>query len=54
MLNNLTPEFFDLLIVVVIIFGIAFAVVRLYRDFTRPMPPENYPSLEDTQEHDRH
>jgi len=40
MFSSLTPEFFDLLIVVVIIIGIAFAVVRLYRDFTRPIPPE--------------
>lgn len=40
MLQSLTPEFFDTLIVVVIIIGIAFAVVRLYRDFTRPLPPE--------------
>ncbi len=35
----LTPEFFDTLIIVVIIVGGAFAVVRLYRDFTRPLPP---------------
>lgn len=41
MFSNLTPEFFDLLIVVVIILGIAFAVVRLYRDFMRPLPPES-------------
>ncbi|MBE2270252.1 MAG: hypothetical protein IAE80_18590 [Anaerolinea sp.] len=41
MLQSLTPDFFDTLIVVVIIIGIAFAVVRLYRDFTRPLPPEH-------------
>lgn len=51
MLSSLTPEFFDLLIVVVIIIGIAFAVVRLYRDFTRPLPPEPL-ATEDTQDHD--
>ena len=37
-LNSLTPEFFDTLIVVVIILGLALAVVRLYADFTRPLP----------------
>lgn len=36
----LTPEFFDTLIIVVIIVGSAFAIVRLYRDFTRPLPPD--------------
>lgn len=40
-LNSLTPEFFDTLIVVVIILGIALAVVRLYADFTRPLPPDD-------------
>ncbi|MFQ3568042.1 MAG: hypothetical protein SNJ59_13710 [Aggregatilineales bacterium] len=35
----LTPDFFDTLIIVVIIVGSAFAIVRLYRDFTRPLPP---------------
>ncbi len=40
--KSLTPEFFDTLIVVVIILGSALAVVRLYADFTRrlPVPPE--------------
>lgn len=40
-LSSLTPELFDTLIVVVIILGIALAVVRLYADFTRPLPPED-------------
>jgi cytochrome c oxidase assembly protein Cox11 len=34
-------EFFDTLIIVVVIIGLAFAAVRLYRDFTRPLPPED-------------
>jgi hypothetical protein len=40
-LSSLTPEFFSTLIVVVIILGAALAVVRLYADFTRPLPPED-------------
>jgi hypothetical protein len=36
----LTREFFDTLIIVVIIVGLAWAVVRLYADLTRPLPPE--------------
>ena len=34
-----TPAFFDTLIVVIMVIGIALATVRLYRDFTRPLPP---------------
>jgi hypothetical protein len=45
-LSSLTPEFFDTLIIVVIILGLALAVVRLYADFTRRLPPD-----EDTKEH---
>ena len=37
---SLTPEFFDALIIVTILIGLALAVVRLYADFTRPLPPE--------------
>lgn len=36
----LTPAFFDTLIVVIMVIGIALATVRLYKDFTRPMPPD--------------
>jgi hypothetical protein len=39
-MSSLTPEFFDTLIIVVIILGLALAVVRLYADFSRPLPPE--------------
>lgn len=39
-MNFLTPEFFDLLIMVVIMLGLALAGVRLYADFTRPLPPQ--------------
>ncbi len=35
----LTREFFDTLIIIVIIVGLAWAAVRLYADFTRPLPP---------------
>lgn len=38
---TLTPEFFDTLVVVVIILGGALAVVRLYADFTRPLPEDD-------------
>lgn len=47
-MSSLTPEFFDLLIIVVIIFGIALAIVRLYADFSRRLPPE--PQPDDTQQ----
>jgi cytochrome c oxidase assembly protein Cox11 len=36
---TLTPEFFDTLVVAVIIIGLALAAVRLYRDLSRPLPP---------------
>jgi hypothetical protein len=38
--KNFTPQFFDTLVIVVIIIGLALAVVRLYADFSRPLPPE--------------
>jgi hypothetical protein len=44
-MSSLTPEFFDTLIIVVIIIGLALAVVRLYADFTRHLPND-----EDTKE----
>lgn len=37
-LEFLTPQIFDLLIVVVIIIGLAWAAVRLYADLSRPLP----------------
>ncbi len=43
-MSSLTPEFFSALVVAVIIIGLALAVVRLYADFTRPLPPELPPS----------
>lgn len=36
---TLTREVFDTLILLSIIIGGALAAVRLYRDFTRPLPP---------------
>ncbi len=47
-MSSLTPEVFDTLIIVVIILGIALAVVRLYADFSRRLPPESQP--DDTQQ----
>jgi hypothetical protein len=40
-MNFLTPEVFDALVIAVIVIGGAMAAVRLYRDFTRPLPPHN-------------
>lgn len=34
----LTREFFDTLIIVIVIIGTALAAVRIYRDLTRPLP----------------
>lgn len=45
-MDFLTPEIFDTLIIIVILMGLALAVVRLYRDFTRPLPGR--PDEEDT------
>jgi hypothetical protein len=49
-MDFMTREVFDTLIIGVIIIGTALAVVRLYRDFTRPLPPQHW-SEEDTAEH---
>ncbi len=48
---TLTREVFDTLILLTIIIGGALAAVRLYRDFTRPLPPPSAepPSEADTQ-----
>jgi hypothetical protein len=55
-MDFLTREVFDTLIIAVIIIGGALAVVRLYKDLTRPLPDERrYPpewSDEDTQPHE--
>jgi hypothetical protein len=47
-MKSLTPEFFDTLIVVVVILGMALAVVRLYADFTRRLPPTPAPAMPPT------
>ena len=39
-LHSLTPDFFDALVLAVIIIGLALAAVRLYSDFTRKLPPQ--------------
>lgn len=40
-LEFMTRDVFDALIIAVIIIGGALAAVRLYRDFTRPLPQED-------------
>lgn len=46
----LTREFFDTLIIVVMILGSALAIVRLYQDLSRPVKRDrSTSSLEDTQ-----
>ena len=40
-LKSLTPDFFSTLVIVFIIIGLALAIVRLYADFTRPLPPDD-------------
>lgn len=50
-MDFLTPHFFDLLVIVVILLGLALAGVRLYDDLTRPLPPESPPADDDTQPH---
>lgn len=39
-LDFMTREVFDALIIAVIIIGLALAAVRLYDDFTRPLPDD--------------
>ncbi len=42
-MENLTPEFFDAVIIAMIVIGLALAIVRLYADFTRPLPRQRPP-----------
>jgi hypothetical protein len=42
MSDILTPENFDFLIYAVIIVGLILAVRRLYQDFTRPLPTDDF------------
>jgi hypothetical protein len=37
-MQSLTPEFFDVLVIAVIVIGLALAAVRLYADLSRPLP----------------
>ena len=39
-MQNLTPEFFNGLIIVVMLIGLVMAGIRFYRDMTRPLPPQ--------------
>ena len=50
-MDFLTPQFFDLLVIIVIIIGLALAGVRLYDDMTRPLPTSRPSIDEDTQPH---
>lgn len=48
----LTPAFFDTLILVVIFFGLAAAIIRLYQDLSRKSNTDFSESIEeDTQQH---
>lgn len=49
-MDFLTPEFFDLVIIVIIILGSALAGVRLYADLTRPLPPPHPRRYDDDDE----
>jgi hypothetical protein len=44
----MTREFFDALIIGVILIGLALAIVRLRQDLTRPLPPEEIEPDDDT------
>jgi hypothetical protein len=39
-MDFLTREFFDTLIIIIILVGLAWAAVRLYADLTRPLPSQ--------------
>lgn len=39
-MENLTPEFFNTLIVIVMIVGAIMAGIRFYLDMTRKLPPQ--------------
>ena len=45
-MDFLTPQFFDLLVIIVIILGLALAGIRLYDDLTRPLPAERSTSAD--------
>jgi hypothetical protein len=40
LMQTLTPEFFNALIVIVIVAGLSLAALRFYRDMTRTLPPQ--------------
>jgi hypothetical protein len=57
MLNFLTPEFFNALVLIVIVIGLVLAAIRIHNDFRRgprwsnkqPIPPqERLETLEET------
>jgi cytochrome c oxidase assembly protein Cox11 len=53
-MDFMTREVFDTLIIVVIVIGMALAAVRLYRDFTRPLPPDGDWDDDDTRPNQSH
>lgn len=52
-LHSLTPDFFDALVLAVIMIGLALAAVRLYSDFTRKLPPQKTPPAQKHEVTDR-
>ena len=50
-MDFMTREVFDALIIGVIIVGLALAGVRLYTDFTRPLPHRERPEWADEDTH---
>lgn len=53
-MDFMTREVFDTLIIVVIVIGMALAAVRLYKDFTRPLPPFSDWDDDDTRPNQSH
>jgi hypothetical protein len=45
-MDFLTPQLFDMLVIIVIILGLALAGIRLYDDLTRPLPAERSTSAD--------
>lgn len=42
MFDFMTPQLWDGLVIAVVVIGLAFAILRLYSDLTRPIPPSEH------------